>query len=126
MEEHFAAKRRLFEMAPADAPSIINVDDPRAQALLDVSRRAITYGINKPADVAPGPLSSSLEGLQFDARLPHGVVPTPRGWSAGPTSTTSWRPWRRRRRSTYRSKPSKRASASCRVFPPLRAGVEPR
>jgi UDP-N-acetylmuramoyl-L-alanyl-D-glutamate--2,6-diaminopimelate ligase len=74
MEEYFAAKRRLFEMAPADTPSIINVDDPRAQALLDVSPRAITYGINKAADVAPGPLSFSLEGLQFDVRLPQGVV----------------------------------------------------
>jgi UDP-N-acetylmuramoyl-L-alanyl-D-glutamate--2,6-diaminopimelate ligase len=74
MEEYFAAKRRLFEMAPADAPSIINGDDPRAQALIDVSRRPITYGINKPADVAPGPLSFSLEGLQFDVRLPHGVL----------------------------------------------------
>ncbi len=74
MEEYFAAKRRLFEMAPADAPSIINVDDPRAQALLDVSPRAITYGINKAADVAPGPLSFSLEGLHFDVRLPQGVV----------------------------------------------------
>jgi UDP-N-acetylmuramoyl-L-alanyl-D-glutamate--2,6-diaminopimelate ligase len=74
MEDYFAAKRRLFEMAPVEAPSIINVDDPRAQALIDVSQRPITYGINKPADVAPGPLSFSLEGLQFDARLPQGVV----------------------------------------------------
>ena len=74
MEEYFAAKRRLFEMAPAEAPAIINIDDPRASALIDVSRRPITYGLNKPADVAPGPLSFSLEGLQFDVRLPQGVV----------------------------------------------------
>jgi UDP-N-acetylmuramoyl-L-alanyl-D-glutamate--2,6-diaminopimelate ligase len=75
MEDYFAAKRRLFEMAPADAPSIINVDDPRAQALLDISQRPVTYGINKPADVSPGPLSMTLDGLQFEARLPQGVVP---------------------------------------------------
>jgi UDP-N-acetylmuramoyl-L-alanyl-D-glutamate--2,6-diaminopimelate ligase len=74
MEEYFAAKRRLFEMAPADAPSIINIDDPRAPVLIDISRRPITYGLNKPADVAPGPLSFSLEGLQFDIRLPQGIV----------------------------------------------------
>jgi UDP-N-acetylmuramoyl-L-alanyl-D-glutamate--2,6-diaminopimelate ligase len=74
MEDYFAAKRRLFEMAPAESPSIINADDPRAQALVDVSSRPITYGINKPADVSPGPLSFSLDGLQFDARLPQGVV----------------------------------------------------
>jgi UDP-N-acetylmuramoyl-L-alanyl-D-glutamate--2,6-diaminopimelate ligase len=74
MEDYFAAKRRLFELPPADAPSIINVDDPRAQALAAVSQRPVTYGINKPADVTPGPLSFSLEGLQFEARLPTGAV----------------------------------------------------
>jgi UDP-N-acetylmuramoyl-L-alanyl-D-glutamate--2,6-diaminopimelate ligase len=74
MEDYFAAKRRLFELPPAETPSIINVDDPRAQALLDVSAQPVTYGINKPADVTPGPLSFSLDGLQFEARLPHGVV----------------------------------------------------
>ena len=74
MEDYFAAKRRLFELPPADAPSIINADDPRAQALTDVSQRPVTYGINKPADVTPGPLSLSLDGLQFEARVPQGVV----------------------------------------------------
>jgi UDP-N-acetylmuramoyl-L-alanyl-D-glutamate--2,6-diaminopimelate ligase len=74
MEEYFAAKRRLFEMAPADAPSIINVDDPRAPALVDIARRPVTYGINKAADVSAGPLSFSLEGLQFDARTAQGTV----------------------------------------------------
>ena len=29
MEDYFAAKRRLFEMLPAEAPAVINVDDPR-------------------------------------------------------------------------------------------------
>lgn len=74
MEDYFAAKRRLFEMEPADAPSIVNVDDPRAQALIDISPRPVTYGINKPADVSSGPLAMTLEGLQFEARLPQGTV----------------------------------------------------
>ena len=74
MEDYFAAKRRLFEMPPAEAPSIINVDDPRAPALIDVSQHPVTYGINKAADVTPGPLSFSLQGLEFDARLPQGTV----------------------------------------------------
>jgi UDP-N-acetylmuramoyl-L-alanyl-D-glutamate--2,6-diaminopimelate ligase len=74
MEEYFAAKRRLFEMEPADAPSIINVDDPRGHALIDIAQRPVTYGINKPADVSPGPLTMTLEGLQFEARLPQGTV----------------------------------------------------
>ena len=29
MEAYFQAKRRLFEMLPRDAPSLINLDDPR-------------------------------------------------------------------------------------------------
>jgi UDP-N-acetylmuramoyl-L-alanyl-D-glutamate--2,6-diaminopimelate ligase len=74
MEDYFAAKRRLFEMAPADAPSIINADDPRAQSLIDISPKPVTYGINKPADVSPGPITMTLDGLQFDARLPQGVI----------------------------------------------------
>jgi UDP-N-acetylmuramoyl-L-alanyl-D-glutamate--2,6-diaminopimelate ligase len=74
MEEYFAAKRRLFEMLPDRAPAVINADDPRAAALIDVVRRPVTYGINKAADVMPGPLSFSLAGLQFDIRLPQGLV----------------------------------------------------
>jgi UDP-N-acetylmuramoyl-L-alanyl-D-glutamate--2,6-diaminopimelate ligase len=74
MEAYFAAKRRLFEMLPADAPALINADDARAPALIEASALPLTYGINKPADVSPGPLSFSLEGLNFDIRLPQGTV----------------------------------------------------
>jgi UDP-N-acetylmuramoyl-L-alanyl-D-glutamate--2,6-diaminopimelate ligase len=74
MESYFAAKRRLFEMLPDGAPGIINADDPRAAALVDVAKRPVTYGISKTADVMTGPLSFSLEGLHFDARTPQGVV----------------------------------------------------
>ena len=74
MEDYFSAKRRLFEMLPDDAPAVINADDPRAQALIDVSRQPVTYGINKPADVSPGPLSFTLSGLDFEIRAPQGIV----------------------------------------------------
>jgi UDP-N-acetylmuramoyl-L-alanyl-D-glutamate--2,6-diaminopimelate ligase len=74
MEAYFQAKRRLFEMLPADAPALINADDPRAASLLDAGGRAVTYGISKPADISPGPLSFSLEGLAFDVRTPRGTV----------------------------------------------------
>jgi UDP-N-acetylmuramoyl-L-alanyl-D-glutamate--2,6-diaminopimelate ligase len=50
------------------------VDDPRGVSLLDVVRRPVSYGINKPADVSPGPLSYSLRGLDFDIRSRRGVV----------------------------------------------------
>jgi len=74
MEDYFAAKRRLFEMLPADAPAAINADDPRAAAVTEVSRRPVTYAINRAADVTPGPLSFSFDGLEFDARTPQGAV----------------------------------------------------
>jgi UDP-N-acetylmuramoyl-L-alanyl-D-glutamate--2,6-diaminopimelate ligase len=72
MEDYFAAKRRLFEMLPADAPALINVDDPRGASLVEVVKRPVTYAINKPADVSPGPLSYSLAGLDFEIRTPRG------------------------------------------------------
>ncbi|MBI2827842.1 MAG: UDP-N-acetylmuramoyl-L-alanyl-D-glutamate--2,6-diaminopimelate ligase [Acidobacteria bacterium] len=74
MEEYFAAKRRLFEMLPADAPAAINADDPRGPAIMELTRRPVTYALNRTADVTPGPLSFSFEGLEFEARTPQGTV----------------------------------------------------
>jgi UDP-N-acetylmuramoyl-L-alanyl-D-glutamate--2,6-diaminopimelate ligase len=74
MEDYFAAKRRLFEMLPDEAPAAVNVDDPRGGALLDFVRRPVTYAVNRAADVTPGPLSYSLDGLAFDARTPQGTL----------------------------------------------------
>ncbi len=74
MEAYFAAKRRLFEMLPRDAPGVINADDPRAAALSAVCGRTVTYGITHPADVAPGPLDVSLAGLALDVRTPAGSL----------------------------------------------------
>jgi UDP-N-acetylmuramoyl-L-alanyl-D-glutamate--2,6-diaminopimelate ligase len=75
MEAYFAAKRRLFELLPDEAPGVINADDPRAAALAAACRRPVTYGIARPADVRPaGPLGFALEGLAFDVETPRGVV----------------------------------------------------
>jgi UDP-N-acetylmuramoyl-L-alanyl-D-glutamate--2,6-diaminopimelate ligase len=74
MESYFAAKRRLFEMLPADAPAVINADDPRGAALAEIAGRPVTYAVSKEADVTPGPLSFALDGLRFDVRMPQGVA----------------------------------------------------
>ena len=74
MEDYFAAKRRLFQMLPAGAPAIVNVDDPRGQALLDATPRVVSYGIAREADVTPGSLAYTLAGLHFDVRTPWGPV----------------------------------------------------
>jgi UDP-N-acetylmuramoyl-L-alanyl-D-glutamate--2,6-diaminopimelate ligase len=74
MESYFQAKRRLFEMLPREAPSLINIDDPRGAALADCGRRPVTYAINRPADITPGPLSFSIDGLGFEIRTPRGTL----------------------------------------------------
>lgn len=74
MPMYFAAKRRLFEMLPSDAPAAINLDDPYGKQLCDVVARPVTYAINQAADVTPGPLSFSMDGLDFEARTPRGLL----------------------------------------------------
>jgi UDP-N-acetylmuramoyl-L-alanyl-D-glutamate--2,6-diaminopimelate ligase len=74
MDHYFAAKRRLFELLPADAPAVINVDDTRGATLVGLAGRPVTYALDAPADVTAGPLETSLEGLRFEARTPAGAV----------------------------------------------------
>jgi UDP-N-acetylmuramoyl-L-alanyl-D-glutamate--2,6-diaminopimelate ligase len=74
MEAYFLAKRRLFEMLPADAPGVINMDDPRGAALVEIARRPVTYAINAAADITPGPVEMTLGGLRFDVKTPRGPV----------------------------------------------------
>jgi UDP-N-acetylmuramoyl-L-alanyl-D-glutamate--2,6-diaminopimelate ligase len=74
LDDYFAAKRRLFELAGAKAPAVINADDPRCAALLEMAGRPVSYGVARPADVSPGPLNFSFAGLAFDVRAPQGIV----------------------------------------------------
>ncbi len=74
MEAYFRAKRRLFELLPAGSFGVSNLDDPRGAAFAAAAPRAVTYAIDAPADVRPGPLSFSLDGLAFEARTPRGTL----------------------------------------------------
>jgi UDP-N-acetylmuramoyl-L-alanyl-D-glutamate--2,6-diaminopimelate ligase len=74
MDAYFQAKRRLFDMLPSGAPSLINIDDPRGASLVEIGKRPVTYAVNRPADITPGPLSFSLDGLAFDVRTPRGAL----------------------------------------------------
>ncbi len=74
METYFAAKRRLFEMLPPDAPAAINIDDPRGERLLDVVRRPVTYALTREADVWPVSLSLTLSGIEAELRTPAGPL----------------------------------------------------
>jgi len=74
MTQYFAAKRRLFEMLPAGAPAIVNVDDPRGLELAGALPRVVTFGIDRPANVRATAIQSSLEGLAFTAETPRGAI----------------------------------------------------
>jgi UDP-N-acetylmuramoyl-L-alanyl-D-glutamate--2,6-diaminopimelate ligase len=74
MESYFLAKRRLFEMLPADAPAVINLDDPRGAALVGVGGRPVTYAASQSADVTPHGIKLSLDGLAFELRTPRGSI----------------------------------------------------
>jgi UDP-N-acetylmuramoyl-L-alanyl-D-glutamate--2,6-diaminopimelate ligase len=74
METYFAVKRRLFEMLPDGAVGVINIDDRRGPDFVAAARRPVTYAIDAAADVRPGPLSFSLEGLSFEVRTPRGTL----------------------------------------------------
>jgi UDP-N-acetylmuramoyl-L-alanyl-D-glutamate--2,6-diaminopimelate ligase len=74
MEAYAAAKRRLFEMLPEGAPGIVNADDPRGAMFIEAARLPVTYGVRRPADVSPGPLALTLNGLRFEVRTPAGAV----------------------------------------------------
>jgi UDP-N-acetylmuramoyl-L-alanyl-D-glutamate--2,6-diaminopimelate ligase len=73
MESYFAAKRRLFEILPAGAVGVINVDDRRGADLAAAARRPVTYAIDAAADVRSGTLTFSLDGLSFEVRTPRGT-----------------------------------------------------
>jgi UDP-N-acetylmuramoyl-L-alanyl-D-glutamate--2,6-diaminopimelate ligase len=74
MESYFAAKRRLFEMLPPEAPAAINLDDPRGERLLDLVGRPITYALTREADVWPTSLTLTLGGIEAELRTPAGQL----------------------------------------------------
>jgi UDP-N-acetylmuramoyl-L-alanyl-D-glutamate--2,6-diaminopimelate ligase len=74
MGEYFLAKRRLFELLPPNGIALVNLDDRHGADVVAASPRAVTYAIDAPADVRPGPLSFSLDGLGFEVRTPRGTV----------------------------------------------------
>ncbi len=74
MNQYFAAKRRLFEMLPAGAPSIVNVDDPWGQELAASLPTVVTYGIQRAADFHAASIQSTLEGLAFEIETSKGAL----------------------------------------------------
>jgi UDP-N-acetylmuramoyl-L-alanyl-D-glutamate--2,6-diaminopimelate ligase len=74
MEEYFAVKRRLFELLPSGGIGVTNLDDRRGAEFAAAAPRPVTYAIDAAADVRPGHLAFSLDGLSFDVRTPRGTL----------------------------------------------------
>jgi UDP-N-acetylmuramoyl-L-alanyl-D-glutamate--2,6-diaminopimelate ligase len=74
MGDYFNAKRRLFELLPDGAPAAVNLDDRRGAEIVAMTKRPITFAIDAAADVRPGPIKFSLDGLAFEVRTPRGTL----------------------------------------------------
>jgi UDP-N-acetylmuramoyl-L-alanyl-D-glutamate--2,6-diaminopimelate ligase len=74
MEEYFRAKKRLAELLPDSGLAVTNLDDRRGAEFAAASTRPVTYAIDAAADVRPGPLSLTLDGVAFDVRTPRGTL----------------------------------------------------
>ena len=74
MKQYFAAKRRLFEMLPASAPAVVNIDDPFGQELAASLPKAVTFALQRQASVRAVNIQSSLEGLAFQVETPRGTL----------------------------------------------------
>jgi UDP-N-acetylmuramoyl-L-alanyl-D-glutamate--2,6-diaminopimelate ligase len=74
MEQYFVAKRRLFELLPPTGIGIANLDDRRGAEFAAAAPRPVTYAIDAAADVRPGAIEFSLDGLAFEARTPRGTL----------------------------------------------------
>ena len=74
MGHYFGMKRRLFDMLPAGAPAIINIDDPWGLQLVEAVAHPVTYAIDRVADVTSNRFESSLSGTSIDVRTPRGPL----------------------------------------------------
>ena len=80
-------------------PTRAGGDQPRRsarRALVEIAASRCHLTRSRAADVTPGRIEMTLDGLRFDIQTPRGTVGIRRSWSAGRTSTTS-SPRRRRR-----------------------------
>jgi len=76
MESYFQAKSKLFDGSLGSVPdaSVINIDDPYGQRLIDsLGGRRITYGLSG-GDVTTDDFRLNVNGLSFVANTPAGAV----------------------------------------------------
>jgi UDP-N-acetylmuramoyl-L-alanyl-D-glutamate--2,6-diaminopimelate ligase len=71
MEDYYLAKRRLFE---GPGPAVINIDDPYGARLAGEVERAVTFGIESPADYRASDIRFDCAGAAFACDTPAGRV----------------------------------------------------
>jgi UDP-N-acetylmuramoyl-L-alanyl-D-glutamate--2,6-diaminopimelate ligase len=75
-EDYFSAKKRLFEGTGAGAPeaAVLNTDDEFGKRLAGLTKKTITYGLEKDADITARKFQLTFDGLTFTAHTPNGKV----------------------------------------------------
>jgi UDP-N-acetylmuramoyl-L-alanyl-D-glutamate--2,6-diaminopimelate ligase len=74
MEEYFLAKRRLFDLLPPGAPAVVNADDAYGARLLRERPGAISYGIDRAAQVRVVDLAMTIHGVSGTLETPAGRI----------------------------------------------------
>jgi UDP-N-acetylmuramoyl-L-alanyl-D-glutamate--2,6-diaminopimelate ligase len=74
-EDYYQAKRKLFNLLKPDGIAVINIDDPYGQRLLnEISRQAITFGMDSQAQVITKVWTSNLKGIELELETPLGEL----------------------------------------------------
>ena len=69
IDEYLLAKSRLFQQVEAGGFSIVNIDDPKSEQIIDAARGEIlSYGINKNADFQARNIKLDSTGVSFDVQ----------------------------------------------------------
>jgi UDP-N-acetylmuramoyl-L-alanyl-D-glutamate--2,6-diaminopimelate ligase len=69
VEDYFSAKAKLFYQVKKDGAAVINYDDPYGQRLMEmIEGRAVTYGLNKEAQVTVLEKSMDIRGTKLLVR----------------------------------------------------------
>ncbi len=74
MTSYFRAKRRLFELADAASPAVVNIDDPYGRTLAADVGRPVTYALEAAADVTPERMDLSGAGIDLDLQTARGSL----------------------------------------------------
>jgi UDP-N-acetylmuramoyl-L-alanyl-D-glutamate--2,6-diaminopimelate ligase len=70
MEAYYESKKRLFTEYSNDALSVINIDDPYGQRLLnEISGKKVSYSCKTEADVSAVKIKAGLDSLHFTAQV---------------------------------------------------------